>query len=96
MYSKRNFACCRAAELETPSTHIHKFSDPREVEITSRVLRVWIDEDHLDPGRVALAERIMRAGKSQLGSSPYMSILWSSFLIDVQVRQGWRSTGSQW
>jgi hypothetical protein len=71
------------------TTHIYKFSDPREVEIASRVLRVWVDEDTLDPGRVALAERIMRAGKSQLGSSPYMDILWSSFLIDVQVRQGW-------
>jgi hypothetical protein len=76
---------CRAASEETPSTHIHKFSDPREVEVASRVLRVWVDEDTLDQGRVALAERIMRAGKSQLGSSPYMSILWSSFLMDVQV-----------
>ncbi len=75
---------CRDAPADMKSKYIHKFEDPREVEIASRVLRVWLDEDTLDPDAMALAERILKAGKTELPNSPYMTILWSSFLIDVQ------------
>jgi hypothetical protein len=63
---------------------IYKFTDPREVEIASRCCRVWLNPETLDPEATALAERIIKAGVSLLPHHPYMTIWWSSFLIDVQ------------
>ncbi len=76
--------CHRDAPASAKSKNIFKFEDCREVEMTSRVCRQWVDEETLDDSGVALAERIVRAGVQQLPRSPYMAIWWSSFLIDVQ------------
>lgn len=76
--------CCRDAPSDMKARKIHPFTDSREVEIASRCCRVWLDEDTLDEDAVSLAERIVRAGAALLPHEVYMSILWSSFLIDVQ------------
>src|SRR5690349_11737610 len=64
--------------------HIYEFQDPREVEMVGRCCRAWLDMDTLEPDGVAVAERVIRAGKHMIPHSPYMAIWWSSFLIDVQ------------
>ena len=46
--------------------------------------RRWIDEDTPDPEAIKLADVILRAGMQQLPNNPYMILLYSSFLIDVQ------------
>ncbi len=74
---------CRDAPLDMKPTHIHEFTDPREVEITSRCCRVWVTKDVLDEEMVQVAERIIRAGMTML-HEPYMAIWWSSFLMDVR------------
>jgi hypothetical protein len=63
---------------------VFKFNDSREVEILARCCRKWVDEETLEEGGVRLAEVIMKVGMAQLPRSPYMIILYSSFLIDVQ------------
>lgn len=44
----------------------------------------WIDEDTLQPEATRHADMIIKAGMQQLNNNPYMIILFSSFLIDVQ------------
>ena len=44
----------------------------------------WLDEDTPDPEAIKLADVILRAGMQQLPNNPYMILLYSSFLIDVQ------------
>ena len=44
----------------------------------------WIDEDTLVPEATKHADSIIKAGMQQLPNNPYMIILYSSFLIDVQ------------
>ncbi|KAL6764360.1 hypothetical protein V8C86DRAFT_1584223 [Haematococcus lacustris] len=65
---------------------IFKFTDAREVEILSRCCRVWdpLDEQAVDDAAVELAGVVLKAGLIQLPADPYMIILYSSFLIDVQ------------
>jgi hypothetical protein len=75
---------CRAAPPDVKAKHIHKFKDPREVEIAARCCRKWLDEETLEQEGVRLAERIIKAGKQLMPASPYMVIWYSSFLIDVQ------------
>jgi hypothetical protein len=70
--------------VDVKPKRIHKFRDPREVEIASRCCRKWIDDEALCPDGVRLAERIIKAGKQVMPSSPYMVLWYSSFLIDVQ------------
>ena len=48
------------------------------------VSRRWFDEDTPDPEAIKLADAILRAGMQQLPNNPYMILLYSSFLIDVQ------------
>jgi hypothetical protein len=45
---------------------------------------VWLDEETLDDDAVVLAERIIKAGTSQLPHDAYMAIWWACFLIDVK------------
>lgn len=54
------------------------------MEIIARCCRVWVDEDTVDQEAVQLAVRVMKAGMAQLPNDPYMILLYSSFLIDVQ------------
>ncbi len=49
-----------------------------------RCCRTWVDKRTLDEDAVMLAERMLKAGVQQLPKSPYMFILYSSFLIDVR------------
>ena len=44
----------------------------------------WIDEDTLLPEATKHADSIIKAGMQQLPNNPFMIILYSSFLIDVQ------------
>ncbi|PNH09214.1 Tiny macrocysts protein B, partial [Tetrabaena socialis] len=74
----------RDAEPNMKSKFIYRFEDAREVEIAARCCRRWIDEDTPEPEAVAMSEQVIKAGMIQLPQDPYMIILYSSFLIDVQ------------
>jgi hypothetical protein len=52
--------------------------------MAARCGRKWIDEDTPNPAAIKLADIILRAGMQQLPNNPYMILLYSSFLIDVQ------------
>jgi hypothetical protein len=41
-------------------------------------------QDTLEPGKVTLAEQIIKAGLSELPKSTFMVVFHSSFLIEVQ------------
>lgn len=77
---------CRDAPAGTKAAHIYKFTDAREVEITARCCRLWLPEDDevVDPDAVRMAEKVMKAGMVLLSKQPFMIIIYSSFLIDVQ------------
>ncbi|PNH03659.1 Tiny macrocysts protein B [Tetrabaena socialis] len=74
----------RDAEPDMKPKFIYRFEDAREVEIAARCCRCWIDEDMPDPEAVAMSEQVIKAGMILLPQDPYMVILYSSFLIDVQ------------
>ncbi|KAG2454201.1 hypothetical protein HYH02_001236 [Chlamydomonas schloesseri] len=76
----------RNATPGVPSKYICKFEDAREVGVALRACRDWIpgDEDTLKPEAMALGEVIVKAGIMQLPCDPRMTLLYSSFLIDVQ------------
>jgi hypothetical protein len=63
---------------------LFEFSDSRFVEVLARCCRVWLDKRTLDPDAIKLAETVIQAGISQLPKDPFMVILHSSFLMDVQ------------
>ncbi len=44
---------------------MHRFNDDKEVEIASRIGRVWDEEGNVDPQCLDLAEIILRAGIQQ-------------------------------
>lgn len=54
------------------------------MEILARCCRVWVNKTELDPEGVILAEKVLRAGLVQLPKEPYITILYSSFLMEVQ------------
>ncbi|KXZ43615.1 hypothetical protein GPECTOR_85g345 [Gonium pectorale] len=74
----------RHAEPGNGPKTLYRFTDAREVEISARCCRRWVDEDTLEPEAVELSEAIIKAGMLQLPQDPQMIILYSSFLIDVQ------------
>ncbi|KAL6754986.1 hypothetical protein V8C86DRAFT_270236 [Haematococcus lacustris] len=74
----------REAPPDAKLHRVYPFTDPRQVEIASRCCRQWLDEDTLDEEAGRLAERIILAGKKLMPHQPYMTIWYSSFLIDVQ------------
>ncbi|PNH09202.1 Tiny macrocysts protein B, partial [Tetrabaena socialis] len=74
----------RDANPSIKSKSIYRFEDAREVEITARCCRRWIDEDTPEPEAVVMTELVIKAGMTQLPQDPYMIVLFSSFLIDVQ------------
>ncbi|GFH17198.1 uncharacterized protein HaLaN_13777 [Haematococcus lacustris] len=74
----------REAPSDAKLHRVYPFTDPRQVEIASRCCRQWLDEDTLDEEAGRLAERIILAGKKLMPHQPYMTIWYSSFLIDVQ------------
>jgi hypothetical protein len=61
-----------------------EFSDSRFVEVLARCCRVWLDKRTLDPDAIKLAEKVIQAGITQLPKDPFMVILYSTFLMDVQ------------
>ena len=60
-------------------THTHT-----QVEIVARCVRQWVDEDTLEAWAVRDAEAVVKAGCALLGNQCFMTILYSSFLIEVQ------------
>ncbi|PNH12265.1 Tiny macrocysts protein B [Tetrabaena socialis] len=77
----------RDADPGMKSKTIYRFDDAREVEITARCCRSWIDEDTPEPEAVAMTEQVIKAGMTQLPQDPYMIVLYSSFLIDTAKKQ---------
>ncbi|KAL6762973.1 hypothetical protein V8C86DRAFT_516282 [Haematococcus lacustris] len=63
---------------------VYEVTDSRQVEILARCCRVWVDRDTLDPEAVLLAETVLKCGIAQRPKDPFMIVLISSFLIDVQ------------
>jgi hypothetical protein len=63
---------------------LYEFSDSRFVEVLARCCRVWLDKRTLDPEAIKLAETVIQAGITQLPKDPFMVILYSTFLMDVQ------------
>ncbi|GAX73194.1 hypothetical protein CEUSTIGMA_g647.t1 [Chlamydomonas eustigma] len=73
------------------SKKLYKFSSDTDVEVISRVLRVW-DDDHIpDPDALALGETIIKAGIEQFPKSPYVRIVRANVLITCrqQMQSGW-------
>ncbi|PNH04175.1 Tiny macrocysts protein C, partial [Tetrabaena socialis] len=56
----------RDAEPNVKSKFIYRFQDAREVEITARCCRRWIDEDTPEPEAVVMSEQVIKAGMIQL------------------------------
>ncbi|KXZ48338.1 hypothetical protein GPECTOR_28g744 [Gonium pectorale] len=73
------------------SKRIHRFGDDKDVEICSRIARVWDEDGNLDQQCVDLAEVILRAGIQQFPKSPYLHIVYANLLIDCrqQLQGGW-------
>lgn len=55
-----------------------------QVEIVARRVRVWVDEDTVDESAVRDGELVIRAGMVLLPNNCFMTILYSSYLIEVQ------------
>lgn len=47
------------------SKRVHRFADDKDVEVASRVARVWDEDGNTDPQLLDLAEVIIRAGMQQ-------------------------------
>ncbi|KAG2422329.1 hypothetical protein HXX76_016114 [Chlamydomonas incerta] len=73
------------------SKRVHRFSDDKDVEIASRVARVWDEDGNTDPQLLDLAEVIIRAGIQQFPKSPYLHIVYANLLIECkqQLQSGW-------
>jgi hypothetical protein len=53
--------------------------------MAARCCRLWLDDTStLDTDAVALADHVTRIGEQQLPRSPFVAVLRSSFLMDVQ------------
>ncbi|GIL79405.1 hypothetical protein Vretimale_18290 [Volvox reticuliferus] len=73
------------------SKRVHRFSDDKEVEVCSRIARVWDEDGNLDQQCLDLAETILRAGIQQFPKSPYLHIVYANLLIECrqQLQSGW-------
>lgn len=73
------------------SRTIFKFVSETDVEVVSRVMRVW-DEDLIpDPAALDLGELVIKGGLQQFPNSPFMRIVYANFLIVCreQMQSGW-------
>jgi hypothetical protein len=76
---------------DTKSRSIFKFASETDVEVASRVMRVW-DEDNIpDPAALDLGELVIKGGLQQFPISPFMRIVYANFLIVCreQMQSGW-------
>ncbi|GFH06384.1 uncharacterized protein HaLaN_01005 [Haematococcus lacustris] len=73
----------RRAGPDDKLTQVYRFTDPRQVEIVARCVRKWVDEDTLQPEATKTAEVVIKAGVAMLPNNCFMTILNSSFLIEV-------------
>ncbi|PNW87648.1 hypothetical protein CHLRE_02g142166v5 [Chlamydomonas reinhardtii] len=73
------------------SKRVHRFADDKDVEVASRVARVWDEDGNTDPQLLDLAEVIIRAGMQQFPKSPYLHIVYANLLIECkqQLQSGW-------
>ena len=75
--------CC-LPHSALPRTFVLPSLPPLPVSHPSSPPLRWIDEDTLLPEATKHADSIIKAGMQQLPNNPFMIILYSSFLIDVQ------------
>eukprot|EP00198_Chlamydomonas_reinhardtii_P011170 XP_001700507.1 predicted protein [Chlamydomonas reinhardtii] len=66
------------------SKRVHRFADDKDVEVASRVARVWDEDGNTDPQLLDLAEVIIRAGMQQFPKSPYLHIVYANLLIECK------------
>ena len=67
---------------------VWRFSEPAEVELVARCCRRRSpeDDDLLDQQAVAVAEAVIRNGLQQFGNCAALTVLYSSFLMEVRSR----------
>eukprot|EP00879_Flechtneria_rotunda_P020397 GHRR01021459.1.p1 GENE.GHRR01021459.1~~GHRR01021459.1.p1 ORF type:complete len:889 (+),score=208.65 GHRR01021459.1:224-2890(+) len=63
---------------------LHRFSSEFDVEVSSRVGRVWDEDGVLDQTAVELAENVLKAGVAMMPNSVFLHIVYSNFLIEVR------------
>eukprot|EP00882_Tetradesmus_deserticola_P006573 GHRQ01006917.1.p1 GENE.GHRQ01006917.1~~GHRQ01006917.1.p1 ORF type:complete len:1485 (+),score=562.58 GHRQ01006917.1:723-5177(+) len=70
---------------------IHRFTSEFDVEVASRIGRVWDEEGVLDTAATEVAENVLKAGVAMKPNSVYLHIVYSNYLIDVRHNQqlGW-------
>ncbi|PNH07141.1 Tiny macrocysts protein B, partial [Tetrabaena socialis] len=73
------------------SKRVHRFADEKEVEICTRITRVWDEDGVVDPACLDLAETVVRAGIQQFPKSPFLHIVYANLLIDCRenYQSGW-------
>lgn len=78
-----------AAEPGTRPRSVHTFFDDFDVEVASRIMRVFDAEGvPCDPAALDAAETVLKAGVAMYPNSVYLRIVYSNFLIDVR-REWW-------
>ncbi|KAG2450421.1 hypothetical protein HYH02_004923 [Chlamydomonas schloesseri] len=65
-------------------SRVHKFEDPQEVEVLSRVMRKFDIDGVVDEQAGALGEAVIKAGLQAMPSSPFLYILYANFLLEVK------------
>lgn len=95
------YASCRAADEDIKPHDIYPFDSPRDVEIASRTLRVWVDRYTLDKEATMQAEAIIKVcGTATCGGMADGRGLWQiacmhatgcgpSFFCRACVHAGW-------
>ncbi len=71
---------------------IYKFSSDTDVEVASRVMRVWDEDGKPDPDALDLGEIILKSGVQQFPRSPYARIVHANLLIGERqkMQSGWQ------
>lgn len=60
------------------SKKIIKFASETDVEVTSRVLRAWDEDEIPDPDALDLGEKVIKGGLQQFPNSPFMRIVYAN------------------
>lgn len=81
----------RLLKPDQKSRLLYKFSSDTDVEVISRVLRVWDEDKVPDPLALDLGEVILKSGIQQFPEAPFVRIAYANFLIECkqQMQSGW-------
>ncbi|WIA28374.1 hypothetical protein OEZ86_010920 [Tetradesmus obliquus] len=63
---------------------IHRFTSEFDVEVASRIGRVWDEDGVLDAAATEIAENVLKAGVAMKPNSVFLHIVYSNYLIDVR------------